>query len=126
MRGKILIAEDHPPTVSLMRGALEAKGFSVVCAGNGAECLILVDQEEPDPVILDVNMPVMNGFQTLPVLRENEKTKDLPVIILIVRKEGADIIKGTITGADLYLTQPLGLEDLVVAVERVLQRGAKG
>jgi len=126
MRAKILIAEDYPPTVSLMRGALEAKGFSVVCAGNGAQCLIAVDQEEPDLVILDVNMPVMNGFQTLRVLRENEKTKDLPVIILSVRKEGADIIKGTITGADLYLTKPLGLEDLVLAVERLLQRGAEG
>jgi DNA-binding response OmpR family regulator len=121
MGKKVLIVEDHPPTVRLIRNALEAKGLSIVSARNGAECLIAIDEEKPDLVILDVIMPIMDGFQTLRVLRENEKSKTLPVIILSIRKEDADILKGLSIGADLYLTKPFNLEDLVVAVERVLQ-----
>ena len=121
MGTKILVVDDHPPTVKLIRSALEAKGFSVVSASHGAEGLVAVDEEKPDLVILDVIMPIMDGFQTLRVLRENEQTKRLPVIILSIRKEDADILKGLSTGADLYLTKPFDLQDLLMAVERVLR-----
>ena len=121
MKARILVADDHPPTVSLIRTALEGEGFSVVTAANGAECLIAVHQDSPDVVILDVIMPVMDGLQTLRVIRENEATKTLPVIVLSVRDSDQDVLDGWRIGADLYLTKPFKLDDLLAAVKRITQ-----
>ena len=122
MGSRVLIIEDDRPTVRLIQTALEAKGFSVVSARNGAEGLIAVHEERPDAVILDINLPIMDGFQALRVLRENEQTRSLPVIILSERGADSDLLKGLTTGADLYLTKPFGTQELVVAVARVLPR----
>lgn len=125
MPKQILVVDDHRPTVALVRSGLEARGFSVSTARNGAECLLSVDKKKPDLVILDINMPVMDGFQTLRVLRENEKTKRLPVIILTVRRRGADLLEGTRAEADAYLAKPFGLSALLAVVEKVLPRDAE-
>ncbi len=66
-------------------------------------------------------MPVMDGFQTLRVLRENKATRTLPVIILSIRSEDEDILKGLSGGADIYITKPFQMTDLVTAVLRILQ-----
>jgi DNA-binding response OmpR family regulator len=121
MPKRILVVDDHPPTVRLIQNALEQEGFAVIAAANGAECLIAVHQHNPDIVILDVIMPVMDGFQTLRVLRENEATKTLPVIVLSVRDSDQDVLDGWRIGADLYLTKPFKLDDLLAAVKRILQ-----
>jgi len=121
MPQRVLIVDDHPPTVRLIQNALEQEGFSVIAAANGAECLIAVHQDNPDIVILDVIMPVMDGLQTLRVLRENEATKTLPVIVLSVRDSDQDVLDGWRIGADLYLTKPFKLDDLLAAVKRILQ-----
>ncbi|MDH4180361.1 MAG: response regulator [Armatimonadota bacterium] len=121
MAHQILVVDDHPPTVRLIQNALEQEGFSVISAANGAECLIAVHQHRPDLVILDVIMPIMDGFQTLRVLRENKNTKALPVIILTIRDSDQDVIEGWRIGADLYLTKPFQIDDLVAAVKRVLE-----
>lgn len=117
----VLVVDDHPPTVRLIQNALEQEGFSVISAANGAECLIAVHENRPDLVVLDVIMPVMDGFQTLRVLRENRDTKALPVVILSIRDSDQDVLEGWRTGADLYLTKPFRIEDLVAAVKRVLE-----
>ena len=117
---RVLVVDDHPPTVRLIQTALEQEGYSVLSAANGAECLLAVHREEPDLVVLDVIMPVMDGFQTLRVLRENERTKHLPVVILTIRKSDEDILEGWKIGADLYLTKPFRVDELVAAVKRIL------
>lgn len=121
MPKRILVVDDHPPTVRLIQNALEQEGFSVIAAANGAECLIAVHQDSPDVVILDVIMPVMDGLQTLRVIRENEATKTLPVIVLSVRDSDQDVLDGWRIGADLYLTKPFKLDDLLAAVKRITQ-----
>ena len=121
MPKRVLVVDDHPPTVRLIQNALEQEGFSVITATNGAECLIAVHQDSPDVVILDVIMPVMDGLQTLRVIRENEATKTLPVIVLSVRDSDQDVLDGWRIGADLYLTKPFKLDDLLAAVKRITQ-----
>lgn len=121
MAKKVLVVDDHPPTVRLIQNALEQDGFSVVTAPNGAECVLAVHREQPDLVILDVIMPVMDGFQALRVLRESDRTKRLPVIILTVRKSDEDVLHGWQIGADMYLTKPFEVLELVAAVKRLLQ-----
>jgi len=120
MAKRVLVVDDHPPTVRLIQNALEQEGFSVISAANGAECLIAVHRDQPDLVILDVIMPVMDGFQTLRVLREDDHTRSLPVIILSIRDSDQDVLKGWRIGADFYLTKPFKLDDLLAAVRRVL------
>jgi len=121
MAKRVLIVDDHGPTVRLIQDVLEQEGFSVITAGNGAECLLAVHRERPDLVILDVMMPVMNGFQTLRVLRENEQTRSLPVIILTIRESQEDVLEGWKSGADLYLTKPFQVAELITLVKRILQ-----
>jgi DNA-binding response OmpR family regulator len=117
---RILVVDDHPPTVRLIRNALEQEGFSVASAANGAECLLALHRELPDLVVLDVVMPVLDGFQTLRILREDAQTKHLPVIILSIRDSDKDVLEGWQTGVDLYLTKPFQMDELVAAVKRLV------
>ncbi len=117
---RILVVDDHPPTVRLIRNALEQEGFSVASAANGAECLLALHRELPDLVVLDVIMPVLDGFQTLRILREDAQTKHLPVIILSIRDSDKDVLEGWQTGVDLYLTKPFQMDELVAAVKRLV------
>jgi DNA-binding response OmpR family regulator len=123
MKKRVLVVDDHPPTVRLIRKALEQEGLRVTSARNGAECLLAIQDERPDLLILDVIMPVLDGFQTLRVLREREETKDLRVIVLSIRSDDQDILKGLSTGADIYVTKPFKMEELLLAAKRLLQIG---
>jgi DNA-binding response OmpR family regulator len=126
MSKHILVVDDHPPTVRLIQNALEQEGFSVSSAVNGAECLLAVHRDPPDLIVLDVIMPVIDGFQTLRILRENEATRALLVVILSIRDSDKDILEGWRIGADLYLTKPFQVEELVAAVKRVLDTADAG
>jgi DNA-binding response OmpR family regulator len=106
----VLVVDDHPPTLRLITNALENEGIQVRTARNGAECLLAVDAERPDLLVLDVIMPVMDGFQTLRTLRENEQNRSLPVIILSIRNDD-----------DMYITKPFKMDELVTAVQRMLE-----
>jgi len=123
MQKRVLVVDDHPPTVRLIRKALEQEGVRVTSARNGAECLLAIEDEKPDLLILDVVMPVMDGFQTLRVLREREETRDLRVIVLSIRSDDQDVLKGLSTGADIYVTKPFKMPELLLAARRLLQIG---
>jgi DNA-binding response OmpR family regulator len=120
MQKRVLVVDDHLPVVRLIEEALAREGFEVFSARNGAECLRKVAAQRPDLVILDVVMPVMDGFQALRRLRQRPETKDLPVIILTVRRERGDVLEGWTAGANLYITKPCKMEALVAAVKRLL------
>jgi DNA-binding response OmpR family regulator len=117
----VLVVDDHPPTLRLITNALENEGIRVRTARNGAECLLAIDTERPDLLVLDIIMPVMDGFQTLRILRENQQHKSLPVIILSIRNDDRDILKGLTTRADMYITKPFKMDELVTAVQRMLE-----
>ncbi|MFB3880355.1 MAG: response regulator [Armatimonadota bacterium] len=117
----VLVVDDHPATVELVQSALESMGMEVHTASNGAECLLALSRQRPDLIILDVVMPVMDGFQTLQVLHQTPETRDIPVVMLTARSEDEDVANGWKWGAISYLTKPFAVEHLSTLVRRVLE-----
>jgi len=121
MARRVLVVDDHPPTVQLIKTALEGLEMEVRTAGNGAECLLDIDQEKPDLIILDVMMPVMDGFQTLQILQQSKENADIPVIMLTARSSDRDVAHGWRSGVTSYLTKPFSIDQLVTLVQRILE-----
>lgn len=115
----ILVADDEPRMVRFIRMNLEVEGCRVIEASDGPEALEKVREEIPDIIILDVMMPKMNGFETLHELRE---FSDVPVIMLTVRAEEEDRVRGLELGADDYLGKPFSPRELVSRIKAVLRR----
>jgi len=115
----ILIVDDEPRMVRFVRMNLELEGFQVVEARNGLEALEKVRDTLPDLVLLDVMMPDMDGFETLARLRE---ISTVPVIMLTVKGEEEDRIRGLELGADDYVTKPFSPRELASRIRAVLRR----
>lgn len=122
----VLVVDDHPPTVELIKDALTPHGFRVVSAENGVQCLVAVDEQQPDLVILDINMPVLNGLDTLRLLRLRVDDAELPVIMLSGRAQFSDVRDGFRRGADIYLAKPVKVGAVVAAVKWLLQGTGAG
>jgi DNA-binding response OmpR family regulator len=122
----VLVVDDHPPTVELIKDALTPQGFEVVSAQNGAECLVAVDEQRPDLVILDVHMPVLNGLDALRLLRQRLHEQNLPVIVLSGRSSFREVRSAWKSGADIYLTKPVRVGAVVAAVKWLLRGGQVG
>lgn len=120
----VLVVDDHPATVELVKSALEGMGMEVETAENGAECLLAVSRKHPGLIILDVVMPVMDGFQTLQVLQQSPQTRNVPVIMLTGKADDTDVTYGWSHGVTSYLTKPFSVEHLVALVRRVLEGAA--
>lgn len=121
----ILVVDDHRPTVDLIEDALRPHGFDIVTAGNGADCLVAVQEQQPDLIIMDVQMPVLSGLDALRLLRQSLMDQELPVIILSGRGGLADVRRAWKRGADIYLTKPVRIGAVVAAVKWLL-RGDDG
>jgi len=115
----ILVVDDEPRMVRFVRMNLELEGCRVIDAANGLEALDKVRQEIPGMVILDVMMPEMDGFETLKRIRE---ISTVPVIMLTVKNEEDDLIKGLELGADDYVTKPFSPRTLITRMKAVLRR----
>lgn len=115
----ILVVDDEPRIVRLVRMNLEAEGARVIDASNGLEALKQVREELPNAVILDVMMPDLDGFETLKMIRE---TSDVPVIMLTVRAEEDERVRGLELGADDYIGKPFSPRELVSRLKAVLRR----
>ncbi len=115
----ILVVDDEPRMTKFVRMNLELEGYRVGEAANGLEALNKVRNALPDLVILDVNMPELDGFETLKLIRE---TGNVPVIMLTVKADEEDRIKGLELGADDYVTKPFSPRELASRVKAVLRR----
>ena len=115
----ILVVDDEPRMIQFIRMNLELEGYRVIQASNGLEALDKVRDELPDLVILDVMMPDLDGFETLRILRE---TSDVPVIMLTVKSEEDDVVRGLRLGADDYVTKPFNPRELSSRVQALLRR----
>jgi two-component system KDP operon response regulator KdpE len=115
----ILIVDDEPRMVRFVRMNLELEGFQVSEAGTGMEALERVRDDLPDLVLLDVMMPEMDGFETLARLRE---ISTVPVIMLTVKGDEEDRIRGLELGADDYVTKPFSPRELASRIRAVLRR----
>jgi CheY-like chemotaxis protein len=124
---KILIVDDDPNILELFRDILEDKGYLVVAFTRGWEALQAVSKEEPDLIILDIMMPRVNGYEVCQILKENPKTKEIPVIFLTALSHQEALRRAAEGGADDYLVKPCPPEKLIKHVERYLgPSGKKG
>lgn len=122
MDAKILIADDDPEVVELLRFTLEAEHYNVIVASDGEEAWRLTKEQLPDLVILDINMPKMNGFEVCENIRNDGSTCLIPIIMLTSLVRPKDRITGIKLGADEYLTKPFEPFELVARVENLLKR----
>lgn len=118
----ILIIEDDPDIVELLRYNLERESYRVTSAVTGGEGLDELQGERPDLVILDLMLPEISGFEVCRRLRNDPETGNLPVIMLTARSEETDVIAGIELGADDYITKPFSPRELVARVGAVLRR----
>jgi len=116
---RILIVDDELSIIKLLRANLEAKGYEVLAAMDGAEALQTFEMELPDLVILDIMMPKMDGFEVCRRLRE---WSQIPIIMLSARGDVSDKVKCLDIGADDYITKPFGAGELIARVRAVLRR----
>ena len=119
---RILIVDDDVELVGLLRFALTSGGYDVVTAFDGQQALRRLHEELPDLVILDVNLPLLDGFQVLDQLR---KISQVPVMMLTVRDAEEDEVRGLDLGADDYLTKPFSPRALLARVRSLLRRGTE-
>jgi two-component system, OmpR family, KDP operon response regulator KdpE len=119
--GHILVVDDDARMRRLLRANLERAGYGVTTAEHGGAALELVERELPDLLVLDVMMPVMDGWTCLARLRE---FSNVPVILLTAKGEERDKVHGLDLGADDYLSKPFGLAELLARVRAVLRRRA--
>ena len=119
---EILIADDEPNQIELMKFNLEKNGFLVKSAYNGEQALEIIYEEKIDLLIVDWMMPKMSGIELCRILRSNKDTKQLPIIMLSARSEDADKSLGLDTGADDYISKPFSPLELVSRVKALLRR----
>jgi DNA-binding NarL/FixJ family response regulator len=119
---RLLVVDDDPNLVLLVKDYLEFRGYEVVAASNGLEALEVMRRLTPDLVICDVMMPEMDGYTFVQTLRSDRATDWIPVIFLSARGQTADRVRGLNTGADAYLVKPFEPEELVAQVEATLKR----
>jgi len=117
---RILVAEDESSLNDLLQDALRMNGYETISAKHGLEALRLIREQKPDLVILDINMPQLDGFGVIEKLRN--ENNNVPVIVLTARDQRDDKSIGFGLGADDFVTKPFGLEELLMRVAAVLRR----
>lgn len=115
----VLVADDDAPILRLVRAKLHTDGYSVLTAMNGEEAVRLYEQERPDIVVLDLMMPVMDGYEAMQAIRQSS---NVPIILLTARSGAQDKIRGLDLGADDYVTKPFNPDELSARVAAVLRR----
>ena len=115
----VLVVDDEPQIVKLVRDHLEAAGFSVLEAGDGRGAVRVAGTEHPDLVVLDLGLPGLDG---LDVTRSLRKDNPVPIIMLTARSDESDKLVGLELGADDYITKPFSPKELVARVRAVLRR----
>lgn len=121
---KVLVVEDEPPIVELLRYNLEGDGFDVAVARTGEEALLLASEERFDLILLDWMLPGVSGIEVCRRLRQREDTKGMPIIMLTARGEEGDRVRGLATGADDYVVKPFSVAELLARVKAMLRRSA--
>ncbi|CAN0598324.1 unnamed protein product [Ectocarpus sp. 12 AP-2014] len=118
----VLVVEDEPAQREVLVYNLEAEGFDVAKAETGDEALVLVQETQPDVIILDWMLPGVSGIEICRRLKTNTATRGIPVIMLTARSEEADRVRGLETGADDYVVKPYSVIELMARVRTQLRR----
>lgn len=118
----VLVADDDEDILGLVSFRLERSGYEVAAAKDGEEALRLARELSPALVVLDVMMPRLDGYEVTRRLRDDEATREIPVILLTARAQEADVARGFESGADDYLRKPFSPQELAARVQAVLGR----
>jgi DNA-binding response OmpR family regulator len=116
---RILVVDDEPRLVRLVRANLERLGYRVTTAAGGKQAIEAVEADDPDLVVLDIMMPVMDGYEATRRIREFSQ---VPIVMLTAKAEQSDKLKGFDLGVDDFITKPFSPEELVARIRAVLKR----
>lgn len=122
MTPHVLVVEDEDALAELLQYNLKKEGFRVSLAADGEEAMMLVEERQPDVIVLDWMLPKISGIEVCRRLRSRQETRNLPIIMLTARGEEADRIRGLDTGADDYIVKPFLMKELFARVRAVLRR----
>ena len=122
---KVLVIDDDPVIVELLRVNFEIEGFEVISAGDGREGFERVRSDRPDLVLSDIMMPRYDGLQLLTQLKADPATRGLPVILLSAKAQNAEVQQGLDLGADDYVTKPFDPLELIDRVNAVLAKARR-
>ncbi len=116
----IMVVDDNPDIVTILRITLESNGFNVRCAYSGEELFASLEELKPDLILLDIMMPQMDGLEVLARLKGNPATASIPVILLTEKADDEDVQIGYKMGADIYITKPFTSTEVLEAINLVL------
>jgi len=117
--GKVLIVEDEPALVDTLEYSLQRQGYTVLTAGDGPRAIEIARREQPDLVILDIMLPLLDGLDVCRILRQE---MNVPILMLTARSEEVDKVVGLEMGADDYMTKPFSMRELTARVKALLRR----
>jgi DNA-binding response OmpR family regulator len=120
---RILLAEDEQQIGDMVTFKLTNSGHRVVRVGDGEAALAAAERDRPDVIILDVMMPLVDGFAVLGRLKSNPELRAIPVIMLTARGQERDVLSGLQAGATDYIVKPFSLKELLARVDVALRRG---
>ena len=121
-QAKILVVEDEPSQREVLAYNLKAEGFLVISADNGEDALLLVEEEEPDLILLDWMMPNLSGIEVCRRLKSYNETRAIPIVMVSARSEEMDKVRGLEIGADDYLVKPYSVIELIARLRTQLRR----
>ncbi len=120
VKPKIIIVDDDRETRELLALALQMEDFDVTQAANGLRLISTLHVDQPDLILLDVNMSWIDGFELCRAVRKNEDFKDIPVIFISARSSSADVKRGIEAGAADYFTKPVELQTLIARIKELI------
>ena len=122
---RVLVVDDDPQVLKLLRVNFELEGYDVMTATNGEEALDLVGRDSPDAVVCDVMMPGIDGLEVVRRLRAQPDTAGLPLVVVSAKAQRADVNAGLALGADAYVTKPFDPSELLAVVADLLAKRRK-
>lgn len=117
---RILVADDEPHILKLVTFTLSNRGHEVLTAADGETAAAMAEEHQPDIILLDVMMPIMNGYDAARRIHENSKTCHIPIVMLSAKSQATEVAEGLSCGATEYICKPFTPSDLVQKVSELL------
>ena len=122
-KGNIFVVDDEEDILELIRINLDREGYKVTCIEAGEECVKKAREKLPDLIVLDLMLPGIDGLDVCKILKNDSKTRHIPIIMLTAKGEESDIVTGLELGADDYMTKPVSPKILTARIKAVLRKG---
>ena len=122
---RLLLVDDEPDLVQMVSVRLKAAGYEIATAYDGQEALEKVRQAQPDLMILDLMLPKLDGYKVCRLLKFDERTRAIPILIFTARAQVEDVTLATECGADAYLTKPFEAKALLTKIQELLEAAGK-